>query len=144
VFSEVPSFTNLELCTKVCGGISPNHRHKPFLCVWSNNLILKSMEWDSKVKMIQLGNQRYNSDEAKNEFQKFVLENVELFDGQAWDMFCNLVDLIIDEMKKDIEFWKQVYVKIKYVDCNDEKFGLRSGVRIAMIQTICEEELSFS
>jgi hypothetical protein len=102
------------------------------------------MEWESKVKMIQLGNQRHNSDESKNDFQKFVLENIVSFDGQAWDMFCNLVDLIIDEMKKDIEFWKQVYAKIKDVDCNDEKFGLRSGMRIAMIQTICEEEFSFS
>jgi hypothetical protein len=102
------------------------------------------MEWESKVKMIQLGNQRHNSDEEKNDFQKFVLENIDSFDGQSWDMFCNLVDLIIDEMKADIEFWKQVYAKIKDVDCNDEKFGLRSGMRIAMIQTICEDELSFS
>lgn len=102
------------------------------------------MEWDNKVKMIQLGNHRNNSEEEKNEFQKFVLENIDSFDSQAWDMFCNLVGLIIDEMKQDIEFWKQVYVKIKDVDCNDEKFGLRSGMRIAMIQTICEDELAFS
>jgi hypothetical protein len=102
------------------------------------------MEWDNKVKMIQLGNQRYNSEESKNLFQKFVLDNLDSFDGQAWDMFCNLVDLIIEEMKKDLEFWKQVYEKIKYVDCNDEKFGLRSGMRIAMIQTICENEFLFS
>jgi len=130
--------------TKACGGILPSHCYKPFfISVWLNNLILKTMEWDNKVKMIQLGNQRHNSEEAKNEFQKFVLDNVDSFDGQAWDMFCNLVDLIIDEMKKDIEFWKQVYAKIKDVDCNDEKFGLRSGMRIAMIQTICEDELSF-
>jgi len=102
------------------------------------------MEWENKTKMVQLGNQRYNSDEAKKEFQNFVLENINSFDGQAWDMFCNLVDLIVDEMKKDLEFWKQVYAKIKYVDCNDEKFGFRSGIRIAMIQTICEDELSLS
>ena len=102
------------------------------------------MHWDNKVKMIQLGNQRHNSEEEKNEFQKFVLENVDSFDNQSWDMFCNLVDLIIDEMKQDIEFWKKVYTKIKDVDCNDSKFGLRYGFRIAMIQTICEEELSLS
>jgi len=102
------------------------------------------MEWENKVKMIQLGNQRDNSEEAKKEFQKFVLENMDSFDGQAWDMFCNLIDLIIEEMKKDLDFWKQVYPKIKDVDCNDEKFGLRSGMRIAMIQTICEDELSLN
>jgi hypothetical protein len=102
------------------------------------------MEWESKTKMIQLGNQRYKSEEAKKKFQKFVIENMETFDGQSWDMFCNLVDLIVDEMKTDLDFWKQVYQKIKDVDCNDEKFGLRSGMRIAMIQTICENELSLS
>jgi len=102
------------------------------------------MEWDNKVKLVQLGNQRHNSKETKIQFQKFVLDNLDSFDGQAWDMFCNLVDLIIDEMKKETEFWKQVYSKIKDVDCNDEKFGLRSGMRIAMIQTICEDELSLS
>ena len=102
------------------------------------------MEWDNKVKMIQLGNQIHNSEEAKNDFQNFVLENIDSFDVQAWDMFCNLVDLIIDEMKQDADFWKQVYSKIKDVDCNDERFGFRSGIRIAMIQTICEDELAFS
>ncbi len=102
------------------------------------------MEWENKTKMVQLGNKRYDSDEAKKEFQKFVLENIDSFDGQSWDMFCNLVDLIIDEMRKDLEFWIQVYKRIKEVDCNDEKFGFRSGMRIAAIQTICEDELSLS
>ena len=58
------------------------------------------MEWENKTKMVQLGIQTHNSDEAKKEFQNFVLENINSFDGQAWDMFCNLVDLIVDEMKK--------------------------------------------
>lgn len=102
------------------------------------------MEWDKKLQMVQLGNQRDESQEAKNDFQKFVLENVESFDIQAWDMFSNLVEIIIDQMKQDVEFWKQVYAKIKDVDCNDAKFGLRSGMRIALIQTICEDELGFN
>ena len=102
------------------------------------------MKWENKTKMVQLGNQLYNSDEAKKEFQNLVLKNVNSFDGQAWDMFCNLVDITVDEMKKDLEFWKQVYPKIKDVDCNDEKFGFRSGMRIAMIQTICEDQLSLA
>ncbi len=99
------------------------------------------MEWEEKVKMIQLGNQMYRSEEAKDDFKHFVLRNIDSFDGQAWDMFCNLVDLIVDEMKEEVVFWRRVYPKIKYVNCNDEKFGLRSGMRIAMIQTICEKEL---
>lgn len=41
------------------------------------------MEWENKVKMIQLGNQQTASETAKKEFQKFVLENIESFDVQA-------------------------------------------------------------
>lgn len=99
------------------------------------------MEWENKVKMVQLGNKRNKSEESKKEFQKFVLENINYFDTQSWDMFCNLVDLIIKEMKKDLEFWEQVYTKIKDVDCNDEEFSFRSGLRIATVKAICEEEL---
>jgi hypothetical protein len=101
------------------------------------------MEWDKKIKMVQLGNQRENSDEAKKDFQNFALENIDSFDAQAWDMFCNLVDLIVDEMREDIEFWKKVYERIKGIDCNDKRFGFRSGMRISLIQTICEDEFKF-
>lgn len=95
------------------------------------------MEWENKVKMVQLGNQRYESVESKQEFEKYVLENIETFDFQAWDMFSNLTDLT--EIKSDSEYWKQVYNIIKDIDCNNEYFGLRTGLRIAMIQTICED-----
>jgi hypothetical protein len=102
------------------------------------------MEWEDKVRMVQLGNERNESMAARRAFQSFVLENIESFDVQAWDMFCNSVDIIINEMKVDIEFWKTVFSKIKTIDSNNDKLGMRSGMRIAMIQTICEEELHLS
>jgi len=102
------------------------------------------MEWEDKTKMIVLGNKNENSEQEKKAFQDYVLEKLADFDGQAWDMFCNLITLDVDQMKTDIEFWRKVYEKIKGVDCNDEKFGFRSGMRIAMIQTICEEELKLN
>lgn len=102
------------------------------------------MEWNKKVEMIQLGNQKHNSDESKKEFEEFVLTNIDSFDGQAWDMFSNLVELIVGNMKQDLSFWQEVYKRIKNIDCSDEKFGFRSGMRIAMIQTICEDELKLN
>jgi len=99
------------------------------------------MEWENKLKLVQLGNKKNESIDSKNDFQKFVLDNIESFDGQSWDMFSNLVDLIVDEMKQDIEFWNKVYEKIKEIDSSDEKFGFRSGMRISLIQCICEDEL---
>ena len=102
------------------------------------------MEWENKIKMVKLGNNRKKNEDSKKEFQMFVLDNVSDFDEQAWDMFCNLITIIPDEMKLDIAFWERVYSKIKNVDCNNEKIGFRSGLRIAMIQNICKDELKIS
>ncbi len=102
------------------------------------------MEWDGKVKMIQLGNAMDDSDESKVRFQNYCLEQLPKFDGQAWDMFCNIVEIIPEEMKKDIKFWEMVWGRIKDVDCSDEKFGLRSRMRISLIQVICKEELKLA
>lgn len=99
------------------------------------------MDWNKKVQMIQLGNSNYKSPEAMKEFQDYTLEHMKEFDGQAWDMFAELVHINPEAMKNDIDYWKEVYKLFKDVDCNDEKFGLRTGMRIAMIQTICEDEL---
>lgn len=81
----------------------------------------------------------------KKEFQDFVLDNIKTFDLQACDMFVNLTDLIPDEMKKDIDFWKEIYQYIKNIDCNDEFFfSKRSGFRVALVQEICENVLFLS
>jgi hypothetical protein len=99
------------------------------------------MEWEDKGKMIALGNKQSESDESKKEYQDFILSQVDNFDGQAWDMFSQITHIDPVEMKNDVKFWEQVYFRMKNVDCNDQKFGLRSGFRIAIIQTICEDEL---
>jgi hypothetical protein len=99
------------------------------------------MIWEKKTELIRLGNQRDRNIEAKREFQQYVLDNIEEFDAQAWDMFAELSDILIDEMKDDYGYWERVYPHLIKVDCNDEGFGFRSGMRIAMLQTICEDEL---
>lgn len=99
------------------------------------------MEWDLKTKMIQLGNIHTESTASKEEYQKFVLEHITEFDMQAWDMFVELTHINIEAMEGDYGFWEKVYPYLKDIDCNDSKFGWRAGMRIAMIQTICEDEL---
>lgn len=99
------------------------------------------MEWEDKAEMIKLGNRNTTSPEAMKEFQDFTLEHMSDFDGQAWDMYSNLVFINPKEMESNIDYWIEVYKLLKDVDCNDEGFGLRSSMRIAMIQTICEEKL---
>jgi len=97
------------------------------------------MEWENKIKMVQLGNKARNS-EDKVEFQNFVLEHVETFDEQAFDMLFNLIELIPDEMRQDVKFYTKLYPKTKGLDY--DKFGMRAGMRLALLNTICEEKLN--
>lgn len=99
------------------------------------------MNWEDKVKMVEFGNRIYDSKEDRIAFQMFVLAHVDEFDGQAWDMFSNIISISIDEMKEDVDFWKTIY---KHVDCNAHDYGLRSAMRLAMIETICEDELNLT
>jgi len=98
------------------------------------------MEWDSKVEMVKLGNQN-GTPEGMKAFQDYTLGIINEFDDQAWDMFSNLIILDPKQMGVDIDYWTKVYELIKDIDCNNESFGFRSSMRIAMIQTICEDEL---
>ena len=99
------------------------------------------MEWLDKVKLVQLGNAINSSENGKMKFQKFCLEYMENFDLQAWDMFSNIISIDNEQMKTDIEFWRSVYLHIKPLDCNSKGLSFRSSMRIALIQTICEDEL---
>lgn len=95
------------------------------------------MKWGDKVEMVRLGNAMNNNVANKKDFQKYVIQHIATFDSQAWDMFCNLVDLDPKKMKKDISFWEKVYRYVKDVDCS--KYRITTGMRIGLIQTICEE-----
>lgn len=99
------------------------------------------MEWENKTEMTKLGNVHTKNEENRKKFQDFVLEHIDTFDNQAWDMFSQLTFINPDEMVTDVDFWAQVYARIKDVDCNVATFGFSSGMRIALIQTICEDVL---
>ena len=97
------------------------------------------MEWEDKIQMVKLGNQENVSKEAKDEFQKFIKENIESFDTQAWDMFSTLCTITVEDIKSDIEYWKIIYPIIKKADINDPGISFRASLRLGIIQTICEE-----
>jgi len=104
------------------------------------------MEWELKTEMIQLGNamNRSESIEDKKKFHEFVLKHIKDFDNQAWSMFVEIVDFIPDELKPDIEFWKQVYPFSKKVDLDSSQLGLRPSMRIALLQVVCEKDLNIT
>lgn len=102
------------------------------------------MDWLEKVKLVTLGNDIDDSEESKTNFKKQVLEQLNNFDNQAWDMFITVISINRDEIKADANFWKQIYSKSKELDLSCENFGFRAAMRIAMIQTVCEEVLDFN
>lgn len=101
------------------------------------------MNKEKKSKMIQLRSQINACNQTKNKFYSFVLDNIDSFDKQDWSMFCNSVNLIVDEMKQDIHFWKQIYAKVKDINFSERIWlsenELRTRLRTSMIQTICKQ-----
>jgi len=102
------------------------------------------MEWEDKTTMVKLGNQM-NSDttpdpEKVKAFQDFVLGKINDFDAQAMDMFITIIELIPDEIKKNIEFYLPVYDKLKeMLEDTEISFGFRSAMRLSMFEVLIEE-----
>lgn len=99
------------------------------------------MEWCDKVKLIQLGNIAKNTGD-KTEFHGFILDHIGNFDNQAFEMLFQLIELIPQDMKKDIEFYKKLYPITCKIDMN--KYDIISSMRLALLNTICEEEFNIS
>lgn len=104
------------------------------------------MEWEDKTTMVKLGNQM-NSDaipdpEKVKAFQDFVTEKIGEFDAQAMDMFITIIELIPDDIKKNINFYLPVYDKLQEMLKDTEiSFGFRSAMRLAMLETLVEETI---
>lgn len=101
------------------------------------------MEWEDKVKLIQLGNKNSNSKEDRVEFQNHVLEHINAFDIQAWSMFGLSTSIMVDEMKEDIDYWSKIHPLLKDVDLGSQGLGMSDSMRLSMLQVICKDELGF-
>lgn len=102
------------------------------------------MEWEDKVKLVQLGNQNDGSPEKKKEFQDYVLENVVSFDDQAWSMFSLSTTIITDEIKEDLQYWAAIHPYLKKVNLDSPVFGMADSMRLSMLQVICKDELGLN
>lgn len=96
------------------------------------------MEWEDKVKLVTLSNNATDV-ESRYKFQDYVLENIDKFDSQAYDMFLNGIELIPEEMQSDISFYKRLYPKIKELDIKG--ISLRSQLRLEVLRGIYREKL---
>jgi hypothetical protein len=93
------------------------------------------MDWELKKQMAEL------ADKNKEEFQRFVLEHINDFDTQAWGIFIESISIIPDEMKEDIDFWDVVNIAINKSEETIREGDIRTLIRVAIIQSICEDEL---
>lgn len=102
------------------------------------------MKWEDNIKLVELSNQAYKSDEDLKNYQNFVLSVVNNFDIQAINIFLETTSLIPDEIEKHLEFYQKVSKKINYIIDNTENlnnFGLRSKFRLSFLTTILENKL---
>lgn len=94
------------------------------------------MNWEKKQKLAELGNKN------KEDFFKFCLENIKDFDAQSWMIFADQILIISDEMRKDVEFWKEMYPFLKKIDFDKGYFSYQSKVRLSLIMSICKDKLN--
>lgn len=88
------------------------------------------MEWESKTEMIRASNKQ---DWAL--FNTLVVRNINTFDNQAWDMFFTAIEIIPEQVVKDIEFYK-IVMKAYYQNFKDIKIDFRSDLRCELLKEI--------
>lgn len=100
------------------------------------------MEWELKQEMANLADKKNESEDDRKKFHNFVINNIKNFDLQAWSIFIELIDIIPEEMERDFEFWKMIHKYIKKSEDTISKLDLRALIRIAYIETVCEDKLN--
>jgi len=100
----------------------------------------KTMTWEAKSEMVKAS----NSDDF-NAFKDIVIANLNRFDGQAWDMFFNCVELIEVNMIQHEQFYRliQKAAKIDEAIINSDT-SFRCVMRLALFETIMEDGKLFN
>lgn len=73
------------------------------------------------TELIKLSNCKHLSDTANKEFENFILNHIQEFDDESWNiLFCS-IDITIKGMKENIGFWESIYPILENIDI--EKFN---------------------
>jgi len=67
----------------------------------------------------------------------FVSENISKFDNEIWGTFLDFLEIDIEEMKKEIEFWALVRTNIENVNI----FGIFHVNKIAALKHALDNEV---
>jgi hypothetical protein len=82
-------------------------------------------------------NMRLNASANKQEFQEFVLANVQHFDAEAWCLFCECIWLDVKEICEDIEYYKRIYPYL-HAAFGSDRFGYRVQRRTEVLLNVLE------
>jgi len=91
------------------------------------------MKWEDKIEMVKL----HNSNDTSG-FQKFVIDHLDEFDIQAFDMFINITELIPSNIMENKDFYIKIYNKTKDLDL-DFNDSFRYKLRMSAFNTLCKE-----
>lgn len=91
------------------------------------------MKWEKKIELHNLG-----TDVSKREeFNQFVVENISIFDAQAWEVFLDLIYISEYELQKHRDFFEKVHINIKEISKNNS-LNMRARYRASLITSIIE------
>jgi hypothetical protein len=88
------------------------------------------MEWENKTQMIKLHNNITDS-LSRKEFVNYVVENVDYFDDQDWDMFITAVELD-DSIYENYDSHKCICEKSK----KQKTDNFRTAIRLALYEEL--------
>lgn len=95
------------------------------------------MQWELKVEMMELS----RNEEQLIQFQEFVIQHIEKFDTQAWDMFLTCIALSEVEIKKQSEFYGSIQDRIEKLvtDIHQYPISLSASFRLQLLLQFLNE-----
>jgi hypothetical protein len=95
------------------------------------------MEWEKKTEMIKLSNNISDSI-SRTEFVKYVVDNLNDFDNQSWDMFFTSVELD-DSIYENYKLHKMIYKKSK----GQQTDSYMTAMRMALYEEILKNRKKY-
>lgn len=100
------------------------------------------MNWDEKIKMVQLGNVANESQEKMKDFYDYIYKNLPSFDSQAYEMLMTLLTLTEENVSSNLEFFCEIYKELKKFFINNKEFII--GVRFEFLKLLLERVIQQS
>lgn len=98
----------------------------------------ETISWEEKVELIQLLNQATEGTKIERDIlHSYILEKIELFDNQAYDMLANGLQIVESQINEDISFHVKLSEYIYNIDLDE--LSLRAAIRFEFIKSIYKD-----